>query len=1238
MSQQPAIFEAEKRNESLKSQINWHSLCQSMLERFLPCDSVNTQPGGATQGLKHIPVALKVFPLHSTASQSAQNSCLSKKGYSPCQFIQPYLGTEQPRHKGKRLAIVGEAGTGKTLFLQHIAHYLSQVNEGQTDLPIWITPSQLKNLSLQNYLFGPWLEQAIQKEDWPLSVSQASLTEKLQQGQLWILADGIDSFPLLTEENRRSGPLTMLTQSLRPWATAINIVITCRSETRRLDSKGLSGFECYQTRDLVYPEEVEATIREWFMTPGYGAGGNADSSSQTSVAELLCQNLAASSQEVNRDWLVNPLRLILCCRQAATGWQERPLPFPRSSAALYEVLKTQFYQWKAELVTITTEQQQRLGRQLGELGKQILLEGCSSALPLSSKEVETVFAQDSSLLRLALQLGWLIPRGVAIEGKGWDGYGFFDLTFRDYFTALSIDDWHFFLDSDQHYYRIFEPQWQRVLGFWWGRSDIKTTEKETFLAALLSFNDHCGSENFYGKRAVGVAAIALREWGESNHGQRILELVHSWGVGTNPPSLRAFAEALMGKTQRALLLELLLTRSFHEQSELECRQTCQYLSQWGKGEATVIAGLEKYLKTKEFSPQRFLIAETLGLIDPGNLAAIATFLQELDATQLSPYFQAVLQGLGKIGRNDLRVIQTLLGLLSLELNAHQHRQILYCLEVVAKNNPIAIALLLQRLRVYRTGLLRCQTAESLEKLDPGNPTALSILVRLVQPAESTEVRKQAIYSLGEASAGQPTAITALVGLLVVDEDIFIRWLAVSSLAKIGQGNTQAITALENLLINTQQQDQSMDSAGASQSEESHWLRKESIEALAKIAPTSSVLKQVLEQILESDPDPETAHESATILGQIDPGNPTAIAILLKLLKDSSDQFFQRQVASSLGQIDSGNLNALMAMIHLLQNSDNPDLQCLAANSLGEIGIKNPAAIAALIRVVNLTQDKETRRAAIQSLGKVGQNSKEVIQTLLELLTKSDSSLRLDIAQQLIQILPTKFMLSAVHQLRNQVGDPAAWEVLWHCAQKISYPAFYQAWHQATLQQAGWEGQQNSTNLSMLVNSEPTREVALETNYPKLAAKTISSHSYKYLRSSLIEIIQATPELNTAQVIWIDCGKFLDPTNPSIDIYDQMLSQKCPGFEHGIPDNLAKLRLHWHGIQRQNSEQTYILLLDQVSNPALIPMSMDCLEKLTTFQGAIAVLTDQPDIPLTHFSPHSPQLIATLVEWMIQQTH
>ena len=44
------------------------------------------------------------------------------------------------------------------------------------------------------------------------------------------------------------------------------------------------------------------------------------------------------------------------------------------------------------------------------------------------------------------------------------------------------------------------------------------------------------------------------------------------------------------------------------------------------------------------------------------------------------------------------------------------------------------------------------------------------------------------------------------------------------------------------------------------------------------------------------------------------------------------------------------------------------------------------------------------------------------------------------------------------------------------------------------------------------------------------------------------------------------------------------------------------------------------------------------QRITVTDIAITVLTDQPDIPLTHFSPHSPQLIATLVEWMIQQTH
>ena len=61
----------------------------------------------------------------------------------------------QGRNRGK-IAIVGESGTGKSLFLQTLARWMLETTDY---IPIWISPEQLTTLSLREYLSQKWLTQ-----------------------------------------------------------------------------------------------------------------------------------------------------------------------------------------------------------------------------------------------------------------------------------------------------------------------------------------------------------------------------------------------------------------------------------------------------------------------------------------------------------------------------------------------------------------------------------------------------------------------------------------------------------------------------------------------------------------------------------------------------------------------------------------------------------------------------------------------------------------------------------------------------------------------------------------------------------------------------------------------------------------------------------------------------------------------------------------------------------------------
>jgi HEAT repeat protein len=1274
MVEQSVVSETSKLNKDSLPPIDWQQLCRTMLEKSLPLDSVNTQPGETLPTSQNAPLFLKIF---STQQENFRlsgphpqfkdhHSDEELRTYSPAELLYKLLELDLCSHQGKRLAIIGEGGTGKTLFLRQIAHLLIEGNplespqqelnhsdefsvpsktessemeamsqgslvdllnfDEETEyFPVWISPFQLKTLSLKDYLLGPWLQQAIQEKEPDLEIYRKSFEQLLNTGKVWILADGIDTLAIESESPIKVGSLSAFGRSLQDFTEPINLVLTCRTETWQLDPKGLSGFDRYQTKKLSYPTEVEATIKHWFATNQRSIGNNhhAHDSKEDNPEDLgkeLCELLAKPDQESVRPWLSNPLALVLCCR----FWQGRPDFFPKNSAELYEQLVAQFYQWKAEQLPTSSQQQQELNQQLGELAKKILLKNQGYTQPIAHDEIQACWGEEATFLRLFLRLGWLIPRGLLLVQATSPSelpimvnkhYGFCDRIFRDYFAALAIADWQFFLDIPERNYRLFEPQWQNVLFFWFGRPDVHSSQKDAFIKALMTFEDNFSEHNFYGKRAYLLAVQLLTEFQECIYREILLNQLKDWAEGKEnaTATFKQSARAILSQTYRPFVVDLYLQELKKASTQADYQRVGTALLQFAKGNLIAIASIENQLTHFPHSPWRYALAETLGLIDPGNQRAIATFIEILDDPQNSENCQIALAALNKIAVGDDQAIAAVVEFLSSELSSTQQRQALSCLETIGQGHSLAIAYLLQRFRVYRGGSLRCQTAESLEKIDPGNPTAISVLLHLLQPSQMTEIRKQAIYSLGETSASYPQAITALIDLLQSDDDIFIRWLAISSLTKIGEGNPTVIKAFENLI------EESQDNL---QLKETGWLIKEVMEALAKIDPTNPVLLNFLVDLIQSDINSEGNQEIAESLGKLDPGNPTAIAMLGQLLKPKEDEFTQRQAAASLGKIDSGNLEALMMLIHLLQQSLNPDIRRLSAQSLGDITPHNAAAIAALIRTALITPDKETRRASIKSLGKIGLGNREVCQTLIDLLrVQSHQNLHSEIAENLIKILSRPLMPFVIHPLKESLlntvyqQDLALYDIFWHCVQSLSYETFYQAWDQLPLDATPAPSQDS---LAAITPSPSTAESAKD----KLN-----------LREDLFREIQNhSPLASLIQVIWIDCSQFLVPDEPLIDIYDQMLAQNCPEFENGVPDNLAKLRLYWRLIQRNRSDCAYIWLFDH-SSPNCSPFSSEFLEKLKTFQGNIALISDQPNNPLVNFSPHSPELIATIIEWI-----
>ncbi|ACK64644.1 putative signal transduction protein with Nacht domain [Rippkaea orientalis PCC 8801] len=1231
MSQRHLSQEDMTPNTSPAAAIDWCEVGRIMLKNSLPINPLSTQPEAKEAGLDQARVSLQWI-------DPCSNIPLAKQGKSDQPFlsnspgnrsiIQHYqeeefwtklLNNRNHKEKKPRIALLGPAGTGKTLTLQKIAHWILSQTE---DLPIWLSPNQWKQAGVEDYIYHQWLAQAAtnyHSGKYPLKVWQESFEALLNRGQVWLLLDGIDHITLDHTESGLTSPLSVLADQLQGWTQQSCIVLTCQTQTWEDDLDGLSNFEIYQTQEFADFLGVRRFIQRWFEPKILNLGQQ-----QTSKAlgQTLCQVLSQPRIKAIREALTNPLRLALFCRL----WQQNPDQLPSTVAQLYGQLVSEFYQWQAEKIQTTPEQQQQLNTALAILALKSYQQDQKRAI-LTQKTVREILGEDSSLLRLALQLKWLVKTGIFIQDSPENHYRFNDRTFGQYFASLAVEDWQLFLNhhpsrtpSGREVYPIFDRYWWGIILFWLGRADIAPTDKEAFIKALITFDDGCGSENFYGVQAYCLAAAGLSEFKTCSLAEEICQQLIKWekkGVqGERGSTLESPLGTCAGETlnhlDHPLVVRTLMNLIEHSEDPQEQKQGFRHLVAVGRGNASAIAALTQCLDTTPSPALRWQVAETLGKIDPGNNAAINTFIHLLENANSDQSRQMAFSPLEKIGKQNLPTIKALVQLLHQPTSISLRRRILQCLEVIGQGHATAIAVLVQLIRTTKDIGMRQQVAETLEKIDPGNPTAITILVQLAQETTPETIRREAVYSLGEVCPGNIQAINALVNLLDKTRDIYTQWIVVSSLGKIGSGNQEAIKALEKVIA-----------LG-----EPMLLYKEALESLGKIDPANPMMIEASIKLMERANDEAIHRETAETLGKLDPGNPQAIAALTQLLKISKDNFTRRQAAASLGKIDPGNLDALNTLIQLVQNTEDPDIASLAADSLGEMGLGNPAAIATLIRVVQTNPHLETRRAAVKSLGTMAMGNKSAIAALVQILCwPTEDSLRQQAAESLMGIMSVKQMPWVVTQLGGcllRESDPPhapSYRVLWHCAQHLPYGEFYQAWHERSLS-------------SMI--SQNSGRIGSKT------AKVTDARGFTLIYQ-LQQTLAERSDLGSVYLVAIDSGRFIDPNNPPIDMYDQMLEQACPEFEHGIPETMSKLRLYWNTLQRGRQGRTegdrpktrFILLLYTDPNGGTtFSLSSTFLETLSKFQGNIGVITDQV-IPsqLTRFSPNDSQLVKTILDWI-----
>ncbi|MGL4500311.1 MAG: HEAT repeat domain-containing protein, partial [Planktothrix sp.] len=529
-------------------------------------------------------------------------------------------------------------------------------------------------------------------------------------------------------------------------------------------------------------EQMQEFIRRWFR--GLVAAGE-----DVKLAESLWSELQAVGKERIKDLCCNPLRLTLLC----STWKVKAA-LPETTAQLYEGFVESIYAWK-KAFTVKKEEKKQLNAALGALAK-VSLEAETSRFRLTHRLVGKYLGEpdEDSLLDTALRLGWLNDVGVAAENPRERVYGFYHATFQEYFAALAVEDWDYFLPRNHvdcpvegKQYRIFEPQWKQVILLWLGREDVGAEEKEGFIQALVAFK--CGVENFYECQAYFLAAAGIDEFKTCSLATEIVRQVVKWGFGYFNIEKQKWTTVLA---------------PIQEGARKAIPETIRPLA------ISSLIDIFNYCPSKDTWSQ---VIESLGEIGQGSQEVITTFVKLIETTEDDYICGLIAESLGKIGEENPQAITALVNLIRSGDGEYSHKIAVISLGKISPGSLEEIASLVKVIETYddyetdydpKTTWM-CYS-ERLGKIGKGNPQAIANLIKIIGTTESQNKQWRATYTLREIGEGNPQAVAGLVEIIETTDNPVVQWWSTYSLGQIGEGNPQAITTVVNLIKTTNDTD------------------------------------------------------------------------------------------------------------------------------------------------------------------------------------------------------------------------------------------------------------------------------------------------------------------------------------------------------------------------------------------------------------------------------------------------
>ena len=366
--------------------------------------------------------------------------------------------------------------------------------------------------------------------------------------------------------------------------------------------------------------------------------------------------------------------------------------------------------------------------------------------------------------------------------------------------------------------------------------------------------------------------------------------------------------------------------------------------------------------------------------------------------------------------------------------------------------------------------------------------------------------------------------------------------------------------------------------------------------------------KMLKEILNTTNNEEIIYEAAITLGEINTLNIVSnencqleiVKILKQILNTTNNEKVICAAATSLGKLDTGNIDVINTLLKFLNTNQSHTITYWLTERLGTIAYQNSNAINTLINIIKNTNDNTINFVAIDILSKIGVGNLDVVNTLINLMKNPNERENYWlISKSLIQVMQGRLFAVAVAGLKDnfihEEGDNYDYSyLLWHCAQNMSYPEFYRAWHG---------------------ESSPLKN--LETQFTDIYSIISKLQPTDKTHPLVINLKSLQDETDTSAICQEICNQIYltafteNPEIPEVN--------KAPQLKRIIPQ-----------IKKQLQTQNIALIINNCKpNQIIITFCGKLIDVLH-----IAFITDQPlDAPLRGFLPNQPNLLNAIQSWI-----